>query len=191
MREKRPCTIHLSFTLKISRACCRELFRCSGAASFNIDSLTVGRTEKPEVSRMTIVVDADEDQARRIVANVYKLVNVLLVDDITHHAAIARDLCLIKVTAAQDVRSQVLELATRVSRASRRYCARFDHPRNHRIRGKSRPAARNAAPLRLMEVVRTGLVAMRRGNKNWKKPPPLLRPMVRRPSLDDSVSYSV
>src|ERR1700730_3270646 len=46
--------------------------------AFNIDSLTVGRTEKPDVSRMTIVVDADEDQARRIVANVYELINGLL-----------------------------------------------------------------------------------------------------------------
>ena len=44
--------------------------------AFNIDSLTVGRTEKPEVSRMTITVDADHDQARRIEANLYKLVNV-------------------------------------------------------------------------------------------------------------------
>ena len=48
--------------------------------AFNIDSLTVGRTEKPEVSRMTITVDADVDQARRIEANLYKLVNVLLVE---------------------------------------------------------------------------------------------------------------
>ena len=39
--------------------------------AFNIDSLTVGRTEKPEVSRMTITVDADRDQARRIEANLY------------------------------------------------------------------------------------------------------------------------
>ncbi len=45
--------------------------------AFNIDSLTVGRTEKPEVSRMTIVVDADRDQALRVEANLYKLVNVL------------------------------------------------------------------------------------------------------------------
>ncbi len=80
--------------------------------AFNIDSLTVGRTEKPEVSRMTIVTDADEDQARRIVANVYKLVNVLLVDDVTHHPALLRDLALVKVAATRETRSQVLELAT-------------------------------------------------------------------------------
>ena len=51
--------------------------------AFNIDSLTVGRTEKPEVSRMTIVVDADHDQALRVEANLYKLVNVLFVENIT------------------------------------------------------------------------------------------------------------
>src|ERR1700689_5440235 len=80
--------------------------------AFNIDSLTVGRTEKPDVSRMTIVVDADDDQARRIVANVYKLVNVLLVDDITGEPAILRDLALIKVGATHEARAHVLELAS-------------------------------------------------------------------------------
>src|SRR5271170_1429561 len=70
--------------------------------AFNIDSLTVGRTEKPEVSRMTIVVDADDDQARRIVANVYKLINVLLVDDITGQPAILRDLAFVKVGTTND-----------------------------------------------------------------------------------------
>ncbi len=80
--------------------------------AFNIDSLTVGRTEKPEVSRMTIVVDADDDQARRIVANVYKLVNVLLVDDVTNQNPIVRDLALIKIGATHEARSHVLELAS-------------------------------------------------------------------------------
>ena len=63
--------------------------------AFNIDSLTVGRTEKPEVSRMTIVVDADRDQALRVEANLYKLVNVLFVENITSKAAISRDLAMI------------------------------------------------------------------------------------------------
>ena len=79
--------------------------------AFNIDSLTVGRTEKPEVSRMTIVVDADRDQALRVEANLYKLVNVLFVENITSKAAISRDLAMIKVSAKHDARSHVLELA--------------------------------------------------------------------------------
>ena len=79
--------------------------------AFNIDSLAVGRTEKPEVSRMTITVDADADQARRIEANLYKLVNVLLVENITNEPAIIRDLAMIKVAATHEARSHVLELA--------------------------------------------------------------------------------
>src|SRR5580765_4616621 len=79
--------------------------------AFNIDSLTVGRTEKPEVSRMTITVDADQDQARRIEANLYKLVNVLLVENITAEPTIVRDLAMIKVAATHEARSHVLELA--------------------------------------------------------------------------------
>ena len=80
--------------------------------AFNIDSLTVGRTEKPEVSRMTITVDADHDQAKRIEANLYKLVNVLLVENITNQPAIVRDLAMIKVAATHEARSHVLELAS-------------------------------------------------------------------------------
>ncbi len=80
--------------------------------AFNIDSLTVGRTEKPEVSRMTITVDADYDQARRIEANLYKLVNVLLVENITNEPSIVRDLAMIKVGATHEARSHVLELAS-------------------------------------------------------------------------------
>src|SRR5579872_1159167 len=76
--------------------------------AFNIDSLTVGRTEKPEVSRMTITVDADVDQAKRIEANLYKLVNVLLVENITNQPAIVRDLAMIKVSADQETRDKVL-----------------------------------------------------------------------------------
>src|SRR5436853_7328106 len=78
--------------------------------AFNIDSLTVGRTEKPEVSRMTITVEADKDQARRIEANLYKLVNVLLVENITNQPSIERDLAMIKVAPTEAARSHVLEL---------------------------------------------------------------------------------
>ena len=80
--------------------------------AYNIDSLTVGRTEKPDVSRMTISIEADSDQARRIEANLYKLVNVILVENITAEPAIVRDLAMIKVAAAHDARSHVLELAS-------------------------------------------------------------------------------
>ncbi|MGH7271004.1 MAG: acetolactate synthase small subunit [Polyangiaceae bacterium] len=78
--------------------------------NYNIVSLTVGRTERPGVSRMTIVLEADEDSARRIEANLYKLVNVLFVEDTTPAATMVRELALIKVRADSTNRSEVMRL---------------------------------------------------------------------------------
>src|SRR5246127_2263198 len=75
--------------------------------AFNIDSLTVGPTEKPNASRIPIPAEADRDKARRIEANLYKLVNVLLVENITTAPAIVRDLAMIKVAATPEARSPV------------------------------------------------------------------------------------
>lgn len=78
--------------------------------AFNIESLTVGHTETPGLSRMTVVVDTDEYGARRLEANLYKLVPVRRVDDITMAPAISRDLALIKVAATGDSRTHVMQL---------------------------------------------------------------------------------
>src|SRR3990172_10846399 len=51
--------------------------------NFNIESLTVGHTEQPGISRMTIAMRANDDVAKRVVANLYKLVNVLRVENVT------------------------------------------------------------------------------------------------------------
>ena len=134
--------------------------------AFNIDSLTVGRTEKPEVSRMTITVEADPDQARRIEANLYKLVNVLLVDNITRDPAIVRDLAMIKVTATQDVRPHVLELVN-VFRA--RVVDVAPESLIIEITGaedKIDGLVEVLRPYGVVEMVRTGIVAMRRGKRS-------------------------
>src|SRR2546425_1675245 len=78
--------------------------------AFNIESLTVGHTETPGVSRMTVVVDTDEYGARRLEAHLYKLVPVRRVENITHEPAIARDLALIKVAATGEARTHVMQL---------------------------------------------------------------------------------
>src|SRR5947208_14778702 len=78
--------------------------------AFNIESLTVGHTETPGLSRMTIVVDTDERGARLVEANLYKLIAVRRVDDITKVPTIARDLAMIKVSATGDARTQVMQL---------------------------------------------------------------------------------
>jgi len=133
--------------------------------AFNIDSLTVGRTEKPEVSRMTITVEADRDQARRIEAHLYKLVNVLLVENITTQAAIVRDLAMIKVAATHEARSHVLELAG-VFRA--RVVDVAPDSLIIEITGdedKIDGLLEVLRPYGVLEMVRTGIVAMRRGGK--------------------------
>jgi len=78
--------------------------------AFNIESLTVGHTETAGVSRMTIVVDTDEHGARRLEANLYKLVNVLRVDDITLRPSVERDLAMIKVSATPETRTHIMQL---------------------------------------------------------------------------------
>ena len=73
-----------------------SLFRRRG---FNIESLTVGHTEDPDISRMTIVVDASKTNATMVANNLFKLVNVIDVQDATHEPSVTRDLALIKVKA--------------------------------------------------------------------------------------------
>ncbi len=85
-----------------------SLFRRRG---YNIESLTVGHSARPGVSRITLVVEADEDTALRLEANVYKLVNVLYVEDITGEAAVVREMALIKVKADGGRRAELLQLA--------------------------------------------------------------------------------
>jgi len=132
--------------------------------SYNIDSLTVGRTEKPDVSRMTITLDADEDQARRIEANLYKLVNVIRVENITFEPAIVRDLAMIKVAATHEARLLVLELAS-VFRA--RVIDVAPESLTIEITGaedKIDGLLDVLRPFGVVEMVRTGIVAMRRGS---------------------------
>jgi acetolactate synthase-1/3 small subunit len=141
--------------------------------AFNIDSLTVGRTEKPEVSRMTITVDADVDQAKRIEASLYKLVNVLLVENITNDPMISRDLALIKVSTHQETRGQVLQLAE-VFRARVQDVA-IDSI-TVEITGNEEKIDRfleMLTPYGILEMVRTGIVAMRRGKRSSAPGSPL------------------
>jgi acetolactate synthase I/III small subunit len=77
---------------------------------FNIESLTVGHTEIQGLSRMTIVIDTDDRGGKLVMANLYKVVPVRKVENITSVPTIARDLALIKVAAAGEARTQVMQL---------------------------------------------------------------------------------
>jgi len=79
--------------------------------NYNIESLTVGHTENPGVSRMTIVVDDSRTNVEKVAQNLYKLVNVIRVDDVTEQATVLRDLALIKVQAdGGSRRSEIMQL---------------------------------------------------------------------------------
>ncbi len=131
--------------------------------NFNIESLNVGRTDRPEVSRMTIVVDSEAVEARKVEANLYKLVNVIDVQDVTSRPAVTRDLALIKVQATPEQRAEIANLA-----------AIF---RGHIVdvapdsvileitgtEDKIEGLVELLQPFGVLEMVRTGVVAMLRG----------------------------
>jgi acetolactate synthase-1/3 small subunit len=76
---------------------------------FNIESLAVGPTENPEVSRMTIVVAVEELPLEQVTKQLNKLVNVIKIVELEPAVAVQRELLLVKVRADATVRSQVLE----------------------------------------------------------------------------------
>jgi acetolactate synthase-1/3 small subunit len=78
---------------------------------FNIESLAVGPTERPDVSRITIRVDAEEHPLEQIQKQMHKLVNVLRVAELEPDESVERELALIKVTAPPDKRAELLALA--------------------------------------------------------------------------------
>jgi acetolactate synthase-1/3 small subunit len=78
---------------------------------FNIDSLTVGPTERHDVSRITLRVDCEQHPLEQIEKQMHKLVNVLRVSELGPDEAVERELALIKVTAKPDRRSELISLA--------------------------------------------------------------------------------
>ena len=131
--------------------------------AFNIESLTVGHTETTGVSRMTVVVDTDEYGARRLEAHLSKLVPVRRVDNITAAPSIARDLALIKVGATGDARTHVMQLVDV-------YRARIIDVSPESLviettgtEDKIDSLLEVLRPYGVIEMVRTGRVAMARG----------------------------
>ena len=77
---------------------------------FNIDSLAVGPTEHPEVSRMTIVVNVEESPLEQVTKQLNKLVEVIKIVELDAAQSVARELLLVKVRADAETRGQVLEI---------------------------------------------------------------------------------
>jgi acetolactate synthase I/III small subunit len=138
--------------------------------AFNIDSLTVGHTETPEFSRMTIVVDTARVPAPIVEANLRKLVPVVDVVDVTHMATVDRDLALIRVTCAPAERAELASLVeifrgriVDVARDSVIVEVTGDEEKVDGLVELLRPRG-------IVEMVRTGKVAMVRGSVSETKP---------------------
>jgi acetolactate synthase I/III small subunit len=162
-----------------------SLFRRRG---FNIESLTVGHTEKRGVSRMTFVVLTDEAGAERFAAHLYKLVNVISVADITATPAVYRDLAMIKVSAPQERRPEIVHLAE-VFRA--RIVDLAPDSLTIEITGgeeKIDGLLEVLRPYGVLEMARTGRLAMTRATRSVG---PIGPPLASTETHDTQVSYSV
>ncbi|MEW6401173.1 MAG: acetolactate synthase small subunit [Chloroflexota bacterium] len=133
--------------------------------NFNIESLAVGKTENPDVSRITVVVDCPngEIDAHKIEANLYKLVNVIDVQDVTHQPSVARDLALIKVKAGPEKRAEVNSLAAIFRARIVDVAADSVIVEATGTEEKIEGMIELLRPLGIMEMVRTGQIAMTRG----------------------------
>jgi acetolactate synthase-1/3 small subunit len=162
-----------------------SLFRRRG---FNIASLTVGHTEREGVSRMTIVVDTDELGARRVEANLHKLLDVLRVDVVPQQASVMRDLAMIKVAALPASRPDIMQLVD-VFRA--RVVDVAPDSLIIEITGtedKIDGLVDVLQPYGVLEMVRTGRVAMARGTQACG---PAAAADAMRASEADEISHSV
>lgn len=139
-----------------------SLFRRRG---YNIESLSVGATHDPSVSRMTIVVTGDSEVVEQVTKQLYKLVEVIKVVDVGATESVNRELALIKVRAEAGDRSEIAQMVN-IFRAQV-----VDISKSSlivEVTGDARKidAMQEAlSPFGILETVRTGKVAIQRGGK--------------------------
>ncbi|QSV44801.1 acetolactate synthase small subunit [Geobacter benzoatilyticus] len=135
---------------------------------FNIDSLSVAPTNDETISRMTIVTRGDDQILEQISKQLNKLIDVIKVIDFTEGEAIEREMAIVKVSAEDAGRAEVLRIAD-IFRAKIIDVT----PKSYTLEVTGSPAKIDAIlellrPLGLKELVRTGPVAIGRGSKGWK-----------------------
>ncbi len=135
---------------------------------FNIDSLAVGVTENPDVSRITIVVDGDEYVVEQVSKQLNKLIDVIKIKQLEKNDSVSRELALIKVTATASTRAEIIQIVE-IFRAKI-----VDVSKNTltiEISGATEKVAALEDMLKqfgIKEIVRTGTIAIERGNKYIK-----------------------
>lgn len=132
---------------------------------FNIDSLSVGRTDKPDVSRMTIVVEGDDRVLEQVTKQLHKLVDVIKISDISPDEYVDRELVLIKVSCDPAKRGEVMQIAdvfrARIVDLGRKTLI-LECTGNE---GKINAFEESLRAYGVKELVRTGKIAMLRGNR--------------------------
>jgi acetolactate synthase I/III small subunit len=133
---------------------------------FNIDSLAVGPTEHPQISRMTIVVNVEELPLEQVTKQLNKLVNVIKIVELDPTASVQRELLLVKVKADLDTRSHVLETvqlfrAKVVDVASDAVTVEATGTVD-----KLEALIRVLEPFGIKELVQSGMVAVGRGSRS-------------------------
>jgi acetolactate synthase I/III small subunit len=133
---------------------------------FNIDSLAVGPTEHPEVSRMTIVVNVEESPLEQVTKQLNKLVEVIKIVELDAEMSVARELLLVKVRADAESRGQVLEVV-------QLFRAKVVDVATDAItiqvtgnQGKLEDFLRVVEPFGVRELVQSGMVAIGRGGRS-------------------------
>ncbi len=144
------------------------LSRVTGLISrrgFNIESLSVGPTEDVTLSRLTIIMIADDTAYEQITKQLHKLISVHKITDLTQEKAIERELVLFKVHANPERRSEIIEIAN-VFRANIVDVGKSSL--TIEVTGTESKIAGMEDLLRaygIKEIIRTGIIAMSRGSK--------------------------
>ena len=148
------------------------------ARGYNIESLSVGETLDPSVSRMTIVVTGDEFVIEQVMKQLHKLIDVIKVNDLTDDSHVERELVLIRVNAEPQHRAEILRTAdifrakvVDVTPVSFVLEATGDE-------GKVDALLELLRPIGIQEVVRTGRIAISRGPKTRVRRAPASKPRV-------------
>jgi acetolactate synthase-1/3 small subunit len=136
------------------------------ARGFNIDSLAVGETEDPTLSRMTIVVEADEKILEQIKKQLNKLIDTIRVNDLTHGEYVARELILIKVKVpSTKVREKIIQVidstGAEIVDAGKKSITVEETGDEHQIKA----LIELLRPYGIVEIVRTGKVALPSNSK--------------------------
>jgi acetolactate synthase-1/3 small subunit len=147
------------------------LARVSGLFSsrgYNIESLTVGETEDKSVSRMTIVVSGDDAVVEQINKQLLKLVDVIRVIDLTGQSFVDRELCLVKVQAVSAARDEIFQIVNIFRAKIVDVTAKTLTVEITGVLEKNDAIIDLLRPFGIVELVRTGAVAMSRGaGKAW------------------------